>query len=153
VIGVSLGAAATVLAEPSVEVQAVVLESMYATFDGAVDNRMRTRLGPVGPLLSGLLVAQLPLRLGITEDALRPVERIGRLRAPLLISSGDQDRHATLSETRALYEAAAEPRMLWIVPGAAHVDLHAFDPAGYRSRIGSFLDRHLGPGEAASSPA
>lgn len=143
VIGVSLGAAAIVLADPAAPVQAIVLESMYAAFDTAVDNRMRVHLGPAGPALSGLLVSQLPLRLGISDDDLRPVDRIGRLHVPVLICAGDQDRHATADETRALFAAAAEPKALWLVPGAGHVDLYDADPAGYRSRIGPFLELYL----------
>ena len=145
VVGVSLGAAAAVLAEPALDVQAVVLESMYATFDSAVDNRMRHFLGPAGPLLSGLLVVQLPLRLGISSDELRPIDLIGRLRAPVLICAGDQDPSVPPAETRALYDAAARPKQLWMVPGAAHVDLYAFGPAEYLARVGRFLDRYLGP--------
>ncbi|WP_088288567.1 alpha/beta hydrolase [Kineosporia sp. A_224] len=145
VVGVSLGGAATVLADPPLDVQAVVLESVYADFGTAVDNRLRLHLGPAGPLLSGLLVLQLLLRLGISADDLRPVDRIGGLRAPVLVCSGDADRHATLAEAQALYAAAPEPKALWVVPGAAHVDLYDADPAAYRARVGDFLAQRLGP--------
>ncbi|MBI4940100.1 MAG: alpha/beta hydrolase [Actinobacteria bacterium] len=145
VVGVSLGGAATVLADPPLDVQAVVLESVYADFGTAVENRLRLRLGPAGPPLSGLLVAQLPLRLGFSADDLRPVDRISGLRAPVLLCRGDTDRHATLAEAKALYAAAPEPKALWVVPGAAHVDLYDADPAAYRARVGDFLGQYLGP--------
>lgn len=151
VVGVSLGGAATVLADPPLDVQAVVLESVYADFGTAVDNRMRRHLGPAGPLLSGLLVAQLPLRLGFSADDLRPVDRIGRLRAPVLVCSGDADRHATLAEAQALYAAAPAPKSLWVVPGAAHVDLYDAGPAAYRARVGQFLTQYLGPAAPAGA--
>ena len=37
----------------------------------------------------------------------------------------------------------AADKSLWIVPGAAHVDLHAFAPAEYERRVGSFMQERL----------
>src|SRR5687768_1336506 len=45
VVGVSMGGAATLLAEPPVEAQAVVLEMVYPTIEQAVSNRLTMRLG------------------------------------------------------------------------------------------------------------
>lgn len=143
VIGTSLGAASLVLCRECGPVDAVVLESMYPTIEDAVADRLRIRLGPAGGPLSALLLWQLPVRLGIDPQALRPVERIGALGAPVLIVAGSADRHTTLPETRRLYAAAAVPKDLWIVDGAAHVDLHAFAPAEYEQRIGTFLAQYL----------
>lgn len=143
VIGVSLGAASLVLCRDCGHLDAVVLESMYPTIEEAVANRLRMRLGPAGGALAPLLLRQLPLRLGIAPEQLRPINFIGQVNAPLLIVSGDADRSTTPAETMRLFEAAAQPRQLWLVPGAAHVDLHAFAPAEYERRVGDFMARHL----------
>ena len=145
VIGVSLGAASLVLCRDCPPVDAVVLESMYPTIEDAVANRLRMRLGPVGGPLSALLLWQLPLRLGIRPDALHPIAHIGELKAPVLIAAGSADLHTTLAETQRLFAAAAQPKELWVVDGAAHVDLHAFVPEDYERRVGAFLARHLDP--------
>ena len=145
VIGISLGAAALVLCRDCPPVDAVVLESMYPTIEEAVANRLRMRLGPAGGPLSTLLLSQLPLRLGIRPDALHPIAHIGELKAPVLIAAGSADLHTTLPETRRLFAAAAQPKELWVVDGAAHVDLHAFTPEDYERRVGAFLARHLDP--------
>lgn len=145
VIGVSLGAAAFVLCRDCPPVDAVVLESMYPTIEEAVANRLRMRLGPVGGPLSALLLWQLPLRLGIRADALRPIARVADLKTPVLIAAGAADLHTTLPETRRLFAAAGQPKDLWVVEGAAHVDLHAYAPADYERRIGTFLAAHLDP--------
>ena len=39
--------------------------------------------------------------------------------------------------------AASEPKELWLVPGAAHIDLLGYDPAGYRLHVLLFLEQHL----------
>ncbi|EJE54770.1 alpha/beta superfamily hydrolase [Acidovorax sp. CF316] len=146
VVGVSLGAAATVLSLPSPAPHAVVLESMYPTIEDAVTNRLTGVLGPAGAVLAGPLLWQLPLRAGVSTRDLRPIDHISRLGAPVLIASGAQDRHTTWAETQRLFDAAVEPKELWRVEGAAHVDLHAFAPQAYEGRILEFFARHLGTG-------
>jgi alpha-beta hydrolase superfamily lysophospholipase len=143
VIGVSLGAAALVLCRDCPPVDAVVLESMYPTIEEAVANRLHMRLGAVGGPLSALLLWQLPLRLGIRPDALHPIQYVADVKAPVLIAAGSADLHTTLPETERLYAAAAQPKALWIVEGAAHVNLHAYAPEEYERRIGAFLAAHL----------
>jgi alpha-beta hydrolase superfamily lysophospholipase len=143
VIGVSLGAASLVLSEPSPAPNAVVLESMFPTITEAVLDRLRRRVGPLAEPLAPLLLWQLPLRLGIYPEQLRPIARLSSLRSPVLIASGSIDQHTTLDETKRLYDAARRPKELWVVEGAAHVDLHAFDPAAYESKISAFLARYL----------
>jgi alpha-beta hydrolase superfamily lysophospholipase len=143
VIGTSLGAASLVLCSDCPPVDAVVLESMYPTIEEAVEDRLRMRLGALGKPLASLLLWQLPLRLDIRPAQLHPIARLPDIGAPLLIASGSADRHTTLSETRRLFEAAREPKSLWIVDGAEHVDLHAWAPGEYERRIGGFLALHL----------
>jgi fermentation-respiration switch protein FrsA (DUF1100 family) len=53
------------------------------------------------------------------------------------------DRHTTLAETKRIFESANEPKELWVVEGAAHVDLHAFEPDVYQKRISAFLAKYL----------
>ena len=143
IIGVSLGAAATVLTNPQPAPAALVLESMYPTIEEALKDRLALHLGDWGRAIAPLLLCQLPWRTGISAAELRPIERIGQLRSPLLLVSGAQDRHTTLAETERLFAAAASPKALWIVDGAAHVDLHQIDRAAYESRVGGFLAAHL----------
>jgi len=143
VIGVSLGAASFVLAGGSVTPNAVVLESMYPTLTEAVSDRLTIRMGAFGAQLAPILLWQLPIRLGFTADQVRPIDRLAALQAPVLVAAGMMDRHTTVAETKRLYEAAREPKELWLVAGAAHQDLHAFDPATYEARISAFLLRYL----------
>lgn len=144
IIGVSLGGAATVLAGP-LGVDAVVLESVYGTFEEAVSNRLTMRLGPAGAWLVAPLLWPLPLRTGLQPEALRPLAHIGQIGAPVLVAAGALDRHTSWPETLRLHEAARPPKALWRVEGAAHVDLHAHAPAAYEATVGAFFAQHLGP--------
>jgi alpha-beta hydrolase superfamily lysophospholipase len=143
-IGVSLGAASLVLARPDPAPAAVVLESMYPTIEEAVADRLDLHLFAGAGQLAPALLWQMPWRLGIARTQLHPIDALPALHSPLLIAAGSLDRHTTLAETQRLYAAAQAPeKSLWIVPGAAHVDLHAFAPAEYERRIGGFMQDEL----------
>lgn len=142
-IGVSLGAAAIVLAKHALKLDAVVLESLHPTIEEAVENRLRLHLGEFGPALSPLLLSQLSFRLNLTPEELSPIARIGDLNAPLLLISGTDDRHTTVAETERLFAAARQPKALWIVPGGGHFNMHAYAGKEYEDRILDFLGRYL----------
>lgn len=142
VIGVSLGGAAALMAQP-MELDALVIESVYPTVRDAINNRVRARLGDWYPLPAWLLLAQFKPRIGVSPDQLRPVDHLPSVSCPILIASGSDDLHTTEAETRSMYELAKEPKSLWIVDGAAHVDLLTANPAVYRQEVIGFLETHL----------
>ena len=143
VIGASLGGAATLLAAPALNVSGVVLEAVYPSFDVAVANRLRMRFGSLGSALSPLLLVQLRPRLGIGPSDLRPVDYIALLRCPVLIIGGAVDQHTTVDDTRRLYAAARDPKELWLIPDAAHVDYHRAGGANYTKRVLAFFEHAL----------
>jgi fermentation-respiration switch protein FrsA (DUF1100 family) len=143
VIGCSLGGAAVLLGPQPAGFDAVVLEAVYPRLGGAVENRIRMRLGPLAPVLRSLLLLQLRPRLGIDPDEVDPIRGIAEIDSPVLVVAGAEDRHTTLAESRELFGAAREPKRLWIVDGAAHEDFLAFDSAGYRHQVLGFLSEHL----------
>ncbi len=54
-----------------------------------------------------------------------------------------KDRHTLPEHTRNLYDAAKEPKELWLVPDAGHEDVLAKARDEYAKRVLSFLDRYL----------
>ena len=143
VIGLSLGGAAAALAEPPLDVQALVFEMMYPTVVEATKDRIAMRLGPPGRLLSPLLTAQLKWRIGCTADDLRPIVSVAKLTAPKLFIAGAEDRDTTLAESKDIFAQAAEPKMFVPFEGAQHQDLLAFAPDQYKKVILDFLETHL----------
>lgn len=143
VIGVSLGGASVIFASKNVTPDAMVLEAVYPTITEALDNRLAMRVGKISKILTPFFLLQLTPRLGISAADLRPIDVLKNIKCPLLIASGTKDRHTTIEQTRALYSAANSPKELWLVRGAAHVDLQRFDPDGYNSHVLAFLLRQL----------
>lgn len=140
-IGVSLGGAALLLA-PSLELDGLAVESVFPDVVSAIRNRVRARLGPLAGLPSRLLIRQVRPRLGIDPDELRPIDGIAKVTCPVFVMGGALDPHTTMAETQRLHEAAATDKQLWIVPGAAHVDLHQATPKEYELRVLKFLNAH-----------
>jgi len=55
------------------------------------------------------------------------LERIGRVRAPVLVGVGSDDRTIPAGETKAVFDAAVEPKYWLTVAGAGHNDIFAHE--------------------------
>lgn len=143
IIGTSMGGAATILAEPDVDADAVVLEQVYPTIRQATEDRMAIHMGPLGPWLAPLLLATLHSHLGIYPDQLCPIDHIGHLMMPKLLIVGDRDRDTKIAESYAMFQAAKGPKELWVVHGARHVDLYGYVGADYEVRVLDFFGHWL----------
>jgi alpha-beta hydrolase superfamily lysophospholipase len=146
VIGTSLGGASAVVADPPLEVDALVIEAVYASIEEATADRLELHLERWARVFEPLLTLQLAWRLDVSREQLRPVERIAAIRAPKLIVAGEADRHTPLAATERLHAAAAAPKELWLLPEVAHDDLHWAAGDEYERRILDFLERHLRSG-------
>lgn len=146
VIGWSLGGASAVLASP-LPIDALVLESVYPTIEGAIHNRIALRAGE-GPAsaIAPLLLRQLRVRRGVSPANLRPIDRMGDVGCPILVLAGDHDARTTGAETQDLFDSAPNPKELIWFPGAGHVDLLAEDQNRWKTSVLSFLAVHL-PGD------
>lgn len=144
VIGFSMGGAATLLASP-LDMDAVVLESVYPDIATAVRNRVRVKLGAFAALPTQLLLMQMKPRMGISVSEMRPIAHLKNIGCPVFIMSGTDDAHTTANDTKIMFEAAVEPKQLWMVDGAHHEDLQDFAGNEYEQRILQFLRQHLAP--------
>ena len=143
VIGFSMGGASALLAKPPLQVNAMILESVYPTIQQAIANRLEGRFGWPGKLGAPFLTWQLKPRLGFGRDDLCPIRQVGEITVPKFFIAGTADRDTTLQESKDLFNAAAEPKQLWLVEGAAHVDPHEFARDEYEKRALDFLAKNL----------
>ena len=150
VIGASMGGAASLLGPRPIDADAFILESVYATINDAVRGRARTWLGPLGSAIAPVYLRHWLPRSGVGAAQLRPIERIGQLKAPVYVMSGTDDRYTSLAEARALFERVSGPREFWAVAGAGHQDLYGVAGPEYERRVLAFLDRYV---RSASPPS
>lgn len=103
----------------------------------------------------GRLVAHRALRTRISSDGWpadelpeSPVEVIGRIApTPVLIVHGDADHYFPVEHPQALYDAAREPKELWLVEGFAHAENGA--SRELLDRIGRHLPELVSRGRGA----
>lgn len=118
------GAVATWLAvQEDVEAAGLVLENTF------------TRGRDIAQLL-----VPAPIALYLLPDFYPTVDRIRRLRAPLLVIHGDQDELIPVEHAYRLYEAAPEPKSLYIVPGGHHNDTYLVGGQAYLERLRAFVE-------------
>jgi uncharacterized protein len=146
VIGFSMGGVASVLAYPPLAVDAMVLEMVYTDILSTTANRLDIYLGSWARGFAPLLTMQFPLRAGIDDNDMRPITRVGSIKVPKLFIAGAQDMHTRILESQALFDAASEPKQLWVVD-AAHVNVHKVAEDEYEQRVLGFFRQVL-----ASSP-
>lgn len=145
VVGFSMGAAVSILTAARMpEIAAVVADSPFATLRGVLASGFRVifRL-PAFPLANVSLWFAEKL-VGVCADEIRPVDYVALVSPrPLLIIHGEADQLIPVANAHAVYATAAEPKEIWTVPGADHVEARLQDPEGYLDRVESFLSRAL----------
>lgn len=75
----------------------------------------------------------------IVPDAYPSMRRIRELKVPLLVLHGDKDEIVPLSQGRALFEAAPEPKQMRVFPRLGHNDLVVLAGPSYAEAIGDWV--------------
>lgn len=142
-LGGSVALRTAAKARGQVPLAAVIAESAFSSYRGIA----REKLGQAWltwPL-------QWPLSWLISDRyaAIDVVDRIAP--TPLLLIHGERDAIVAASHARRLYEAAGEPRQLWLIPDDGHID--AARQESFRVRLINFLDAVTGSKPAGAVPA
>jgi fermentation-respiration switch protein FrsA (DUF1100 family) len=144
-MGMSMGGATVLRAAARIpKIRAVVAEAAYTSIEDNLEHGVRALTGlppfPFAPLVAwfGELESGLDIRL------VRPVDDVGEIAPrPLLLVHGDQDTLVPLENGEALYEAAGEPKQLYIVSGAGHGGFLDADPGRFEQVLVDFFNTNL----------
>jgi uncharacterized protein len=140
-IGYSMGAAVALMAIARDErVGAVVADSPFVSERGLIEALLRKQIGPLHPPVVALTERLLPYDPGKVAP-LREVAKIAP-RASLFIH-GLLDETCDPNDSLRLYEAAADPKELWLLEEAGHCGAYFADREAYCERVGSFFNEHL----------
>jgi dipeptidyl aminopeptidase/acylaminoacyl peptidase len=81
---------------------------------------------------------------GMAYDDMVPIKVVGEIAPrPIFVLGGDADTVVPEAMTRSLYQAAGEPKTLWIVHGAGHGGYAQIAPQEYSTRLIDFFRRSL----------
>ncbi len=105
--GESLGSGVAVQMATEYDVKAVILESPFSS----------------APDIAKQSYFFVPVDL-LMKDQYRNSDKIGMVKAPVIIIHGEKDRIIPIKFARKLFDAANEPKTFVTVPGAGHNDLY-----------------------------
>jgi len=146
VFGLSMGAAVTVASLPKhPDLRCAAVESPFSDYRTVIKrwgwNNMRL---PYYPLVALTLVI---LRSRVKDPAIdkfNPVEAAPLIAPrPLFVIGGTNDRLMTPEDVRKVFEAAREPKQLWMVQDAYHAKCREAAGMEYDTRLIGFFSRNL----------
>lgn len=143
-VGHSMGGATVIQAAARMpQVRAVIAHSAYASLTDVVKQSTQIYGLPTFPF-APLIVWFGELESGIKAQEVRPIDDVAQIapRAVLFIH-GEQDTSIHVSNSLKLYQAAREPKALYLVPNAGHTGLFEANPSEYEEQVVNFLDAYL----------
>lgn len=146
VFGLSMGAAVSVAAMPQhPDLRCIAVESPFSDYRGVIRrwgwNHFKV---PHFPLIDMVLWV---LKLRVNDPhvaAFNPVEAAAHIAPrPLFVIGGQNDDLMPEDDVRRVFDAAREPKQLWIVPGAFHAKCREAAGLEYETRLSGFFHRNL----------
>lgn len=145
VLGVSLGAASAARAAADPDggqaIRALVLDSSFGDLHEILEKKFPEESGLSNTFLPGsVLMGRLLLHANV--DAIRPVDELSRIKAPVMLIFGGQDDTVPVSQFRAMVAARPDAEA-WLVEEAGHAGIYNTYPEEYVARVGRFFAQAL----------
>lgn len=154
-IGFSMGAAVVIQgAARDLRVRVVVADSPFATHRDVVAAQVRQVIPfvPPDPFLA-LADPLLQRRAGYRFQQVEPLREVGAIAPrPLLLIHSTGDKVIPYQHGIWLYEAAGDPKELWIVEDVSHCGAYFIDRPAYSRRVAAFFAQGLGATETSPAP-
>lgn len=141
-IGTSFGGSAVARAATQDDrLRGVIIQSSFSDLDFAIENTFTNFTGlpkqPFAPIITTLMEH----RIGIDAAEVNPARDLVTLTPrPVLIIHGTHDHLFSVAHAQRLYNAAQEPKSLWIIEGMGHSSPVYADEAGYREQVLGFFE-------------
>ena len=137
--GGSMGGATMIRATAEYpQIEALVVDSAFSSLEAEVDF-----LAPY-TILNPLAKIFMAIGLGVDLDAVSPAAVIGKISPrPIYIIHGLKDTVASPEAAQTLFDAANEPKTLWLQEDAIHLGIHMQNPGRYQRRVIRFFEEFL----------
>jgi len=151
--GLSQGAGAVIAAAATDDrIKAIVIDSASSLIELPLKRQIRALPSPVGRYLRYAILVAASAQLGCNLFTAEPIRNIGRVRGPVLIVHGQEDKVVPLNHAQRLFAAASRPAMLWKVPRAAHGETLAHGLADYPAHIQRIFEPIRRGGQPLETP-
>jgi pimeloyl-ACP methyl ester carboxylesterase len=142
-VGKSMGGAAVALAAAQLpDLAVLVLESTYISFAENLPNILPGIARAPG-FLAPYVFSRMDSATLEPLDEILVAETVAMLDVPLLVIHGEQDQLVPTEQGRAIFATANEPKTLYTIPGAGHLNIFTVDPATFTEQMRTFLAEHL----------
>jgi pimeloyl-ACP methyl ester carboxylesterase len=145
VLGVSLGAAGATMAASDPQsghlIKALVLDSSFSNLHGLLKGRFAEESGLPNLFLPGTLFMARAL-IGTDAHAIKLVDDLERIEAPLMLIFGGQDDLVPKSHFLEMAAARTDAET-WFVADARHARIYNAQPDQYVARVSRFFDNAL----------
>jgi fermentation-respiration switch protein FrsA (DUF1100 family) len=145
VIGPSMGGAVAIRAAARDErIRAAVAQSTYSSLEENIQGGFRAFTGLPAFPFAPLVIWFGRYETGLDLRQVRPIDDVARI-APrgILLIHGVRDGGIHVDNAVRLFEAASEPKELYLIAEGGHGGLYAVEPAEYERRVTDFLDTYL----------
>ncbi|MEL6902647.1 MAG: alpha/beta fold hydrolase [Cyanobacteria bacterium J06606_4] len=131
IYGESLGGAIALnLAIQHPEASGLILQSTFTSMTAAIRHKKLMQLFPVDWLLT---------------ERFNSLGNVRSLRVPVLFLHGSEDSVVPAHMSQQLYDAAPEPKQLFLISGADHVRIYQPGPQSYLKAIEKFIEQTQSP--------
>jgi fermentation-respiration switch protein FrsA (DUF1100 family) len=137
--GGSMGGATIILtAADRPEIEALVIDSAYPTLEDVY------KINVPLPVFQQMIGFFAEWETGQSINNVRPVDEIGKISPrPVFIIDGWDGAAVTMNAPYRLYDAAGDPKMLWVEEGVPHLNMYGYYREEYTRRVIGFLEEYL----------
>lgn len=145
VVGYSMGAAVSIMGTArSSAVEALVSDSAFATHASVVDYQFRRIFHVPSPPVYWMTDNLLRWRAGYHFKQVEPLRDVAKIAPrPILFIHGEKDSLVDPRDAQLLYNAAQEPKELWLLPNVDHCGVYFADRRAYVKKVVDFFDLYL----------
>ena len=145
VYGISMGGSVALMTAARDErIGAVAADSPYSDLEETLSRHLALMYPLPRVPFAWYVLATYRLRFGVWPRRVSPSAGAAQLHPrALLLIHGSQDIRMPIKGSRAMFKSAGEPKELWMVDGAGHLESFSMDPHAYVKRLSRFFLTHL----------
>lgn len=145
IFGASMGGATAIRAAARIPAaRLLIVEAAYESFSKAIDDGVYRFTRVTAFPFSDLILWLTSREIGVDLNESRPIDDIGSISPrPILVIHGTADEVVQVSHAYRLYEAAGDPKQLFIIEGRHHADWGVSPSGEYATMLLAFLTQYL----------